>query len=107
MARSTSIPIPDLAGRLAVVTGASDGIGQVIAARLAEAGAEVILPVRNAAKGEAAAVRLRERVPGAKVSTRPLDLSSLRSVAAFTEGLVAEGRPVGILVNNAGVMTPP
>ncbi|NQX16784.1 SDR family oxidoreductase [Rathayibacter sp. VKM Ac-2857] len=102
-----SIPIPDLSGRLAVVTGASDGIGRVIATRLAAAGAELILPVRSAAKGEVAAEGIRREVPGAAVSTRPLDLSSLRSVGALTEGLRAEGRPIDLLVNNAGVMQPP
>jgi len=107
MARTIDITIPDLTGRLAVVTGASDGIGQVIATRLASAGAEVVMPVRNPAKGEAAAARIRRIAPGATVETRELDLSSLSSVAALTTGLVAEGRPIDILVNNAGVMTPP
>ncbi len=98
---------PDMTGRLAVVTGASDGIGVEIAALLARAGAELILPVRNEAKGEAAARGIRDRISGARVSTRPLDLSSLDSVADLTATLRAEGRPVHILVNNAGVMTPP
>ncbi|QHC57409.1 SDR family oxidoreductase [Rathayibacter sp. VKM Ac-2760] len=102
-----SIPIPDQTGRLAVVTGASDGIGRVIASRLAAAGAELILPVRSAAKGEAAAAAIRATTPGAVVSTRPLDLSSLRSVSALTDALLAEGRPLDLLVNNAGVMQPP
>ncbi|MEU4313228.1 SDR family oxidoreductase [Nocardia sp. NPDC024068] len=107
MVRDMDIAIPGLSGKLAVVTGASDGIGSVIARRLAEAGAEVIMPVRNAAKGEKAADRLRELVPGANVATRALDLSSLDSVAALADRLVGEGRPIDILVNNAGVMTPP
>jgi len=107
MARTIDITIPDLTGRLAVVTGASDGIGQVIATRLASAGAELVMPVRNPAKGEAAAARIRRIAPGATIETRELDLSSLSSVAALTTGLVAEGRAIDILVNNAGVMTPP
>ena len=102
-----SIPIPDLSGRLAVVTGASDGIGRVIATRLAAAGAELILPVRSAAKGDAASAAIRRSAPGAVVSTRPLDLSSLRSVSALAEGLLADGRSIDLLVNNAGVMQPP
>jgi NAD(P)-dependent dehydrogenase (short-subunit alcohol dehydrogenase family) len=107
VARTIDIPIPDLAGKLAVVTGASDGIGQVIARRLAQAGAEVIMPVRNSAKGAAAADRIRERVPGAVLALRALDLSSQESVAALTGELLAEGRPLHYLINNAGVMTPP
>jgi NAD(P)-dependent dehydrogenase (short-subunit alcohol dehydrogenase family) len=46
-------------------------------------------------------------VPAAKLSTRALDLSSLKSVAALGQELMAEGRPIDILINNAGVMTPP
>jgi len=44
---------------------------------------------------------------GAKVSVRDLDLASLASVRSFAEGMVGGGRPIGILVNNAGVMAPP
>ncbi|WP_165063192.1 SDR family oxidoreductase [Marisediminicola senii] len=99
--------IPDLTGTLAVVTGASDGIGRVIAGRLARAGAEVILPVRTRSKGEAAVRGIHDAVPGAKVTLRDLDLSSLDSVAALTGELRAEGRPIDLLINNAGVMQPP
>ena len=68
MARTIDIDIPDLTGRRAVVTGASDGMGVVIASRLARAGAEVVIPVRNQQKGEAAADRIRAEVPGAAVA---------------------------------------
>jgi NAD(P)-dependent dehydrogenase (short-subunit alcohol dehydrogenase family) len=105
--RNTDIAVPALSGTRAVVTGGSDGIGLVVARRLAEAGAEVVLPVRNQAKGEAAASGIRAAVPGVQVSTRALDLSSLDSVTALADGLKSEGIPIGILINNAGVMTPP
>lgn len=101
------ITIPDLAGKRAVVTGASDGIGLDIAGRLAAAGAEVILPVRNPRKGEAAISRIRRQAPDAKVSLRTLDLSSLESVASLGKILHDENQPIHILINNAGVMTPP
>jgi NAD(P)-dependent dehydrogenase (short-subunit alcohol dehydrogenase family) len=107
MARVIDIAIPDQSGRRAVVTGASDGIGVVIARRLAAAGADVVLPVRNLDKGERAAAGIREAVPGANVEVRRLDLSSLESVASFADALLTEGRPIAVLVNNAGVMTPP
>lgn len=97
----------DLHGRRAVVTGASDGIGRVIATQLARAGAEVVLPVRTPTKGEQVASAIRAEIPGAQVSVRSLDLSSLASVAALVDDLVGEGAPVHLLVNNAGVMTPP
>jgi NAD(P)-dependent dehydrogenase (short-subunit alcohol dehydrogenase family) len=101
------ITIPDLTGKRAVVTGASDGIGLGIALRLAAAGAEVVMPVRNPRKGEEAAARIRERIPDANVSLRALDLSSLASVEELGKTLLDEDRPLHILVNNAGVMTPP
>ena len=108
MARTPiDIIIPNLAGKRAVVTGGSDGIGLRIATRLAVAGAEIVLPVRNPAKGEAALATIRARSPKAALSLRPLDLSSLESVAALGETLRAEGDPIHLLINNAGVMTPP
>lgn len=108
MARTRpDMTLPDLAGRLAVVTGASDGVGLHLAARLAAAGAEVVLPVRNRRKGEAATERIRQRHPRAALSLRDLDLSSLDSVAALGATLREEGRPIHLLINNAGVMTPP
>ncbi|MBW0121245.1 SDR family oxidoreductase [Pseudonocardia oceani] len=107
MPRTIDITVPDLSGTRAVVTGASDGFGLGLARRLAAAGAEVLMPVRNRGKGEAAVDGIRRQVPGADVSLRDLDLSSLESVAALAAGLVDEGRPIHVLVNNAGVMTPP
>ena len=105
--RNADTPVPRLDGRRAVVTGASDGMGLVIATRLAAAGAEVVLPVRNPTKGRAAVARVLEQVPDARVSLRDLDLSSLDSVRALTAELLGEGDPVHVLVNNAGVMQPP
>lgn len=105
--RPTNISIPDLSGTRAVATGASDGMGLGIATRLAAAGAEVILPVRNPRKGEVALGTIRRNVPKADVSLRELDLASLASVAAFTTVMRDEDRPIHLLVNNAGVMTPP
>src|SRR5258706_1227925 len=96
----------DRTGRLAVVTGASSGFGLGLAPRLAAAGAEILLPVRDEAKGEAALSRIRAEVPGADVSLRELDLASLKSVDALGDTLNAEGRPIHILINNAGLMTP-
>ncbi|WP_194410056.1 SDR family oxidoreductase [Microbacterium cremeum] len=101
------IAIPSLTGRRAVVTGASDGIGLRIATRLARAGAEVVLPVRNPAKGESASASIRAAAPGAHIALQELDLSSLASITAFGEAMRRDGRPVHLLINNAGVMSPP
>ncbi|WP_163541659.1 SDR family oxidoreductase [Occultella kanbiaonis] len=105
--RQFDISVPNLSGRRAVVTGASDGVGLGIATRLAAAGADVVMPVRNPRKGEAAIARIREQHPEAKLSLEELDLSSLASVAALGEKLLADGAPIHLLINNAGVMTPP
>ena len=108
MARSDiAVTVPDLSGKLAVVTGSNSGSGLGLATRLSAAGADVIMAIRNRAKGEAAIDQIRATVPDAKLTIKNLDLSSLASVAALGEELNAEGRPIDILINNAGVMTPP
>ncbi|MXG90263.1 SDR family oxidoreductase [Nocardioides flavescens] len=99
--------VPDLTGRRVVVTGASDGMGLRLAARLAGAGADLVLPVRNRAKGDAAVASIRDEHPQARVTLRELDLASLASVARLGEALRAEGDPVHVLIANAGVMAPP
>ncbi|GAA5150178.1 SDR family oxidoreductase [Nocardioides marinquilinus] len=107
MPRTYDLPLPDLTGRRALVTGASDGMGLGIAERLAGAGAEVLLPVRNRAKGEAAVARIRETRPRARLVLHDLDLASLESVGALTARLREDGEPLHVLVNNAGLMNPP
>jgi NAD(P)-dependent dehydrogenase (short-subunit alcohol dehydrogenase family) len=101
------IQLPDLTGTRALVTGASDGMGLVIATRLAVAGAELLLPVRNPRKGAEALETIRASAPGAKIALHDLDLSSLASVAALGATLQDAGAPIHLLINNAGVMTPP
>jgi NAD(P)-dependent dehydrogenase (short-subunit alcohol dehydrogenase family) len=105
--RDFDITVPDLSGKRAVVTGASDGMGLGIATRLAAAGAQVVMPVRNPRKGEAAVSAIREQHPSADVTLRALDLSSLTSVAELGKTLLDEGKPIHLLINNAGVMQPP
>jgi NAD(P)-dependent dehydrogenase (short-subunit alcohol dehydrogenase family) len=107
MAADLIATVPDLSGKLAVVTGANSGLGFGLARRLSAAGAQVVLAIRNRAKGAAAIDEIRATVPAAKLTMKPLDLSSLSSVAALGAQLNAEGRPIDILINNAGVMTPP
>lgn len=101
--RLPPLALPDLTGRRAVVTGASNGIGAATAAALAGAGAEVVLAVRDQAKGEAAASRIRGVHPRAQVHVEPVELGSLVSIADFTARL--SERPVHLLVNNAGTST--
>src|ERR1700739_49946 len=107
MANDLVATVPDLSGKLVIVTGSNSGLGFGLARRLSAAGADVVMAIRNRAKGEGAIAEVRATVPTAKLTIKPLDLSSLTSVAALGEQLNAEGRPIDILINNAGVMTPP
>jgi NAD(P)-dependent dehydrogenase (short-subunit alcohol dehydrogenase family) len=99
--------IPNQQGKLALITGATGGLGFETALELARAGAEVILAGRNPAKGAQALRRIRASAPAAKVRFEQVDLASLASVADFAGRLLAEGRPIDILVNNAAVMALP
>jgi NAD(P)-dependent dehydrogenase (short-subunit alcohol dehydrogenase family) len=97
----------DLSGRVAIVTGASTGIGEETARALAAAGARVVLAARDAKKTNAAADAIRAAVPGAELEVGWLDLTSLDSVRAFAGGFLAEHDQLHLLVNNAGVMYTP
>src|SRR5512132_2937141 len=99
--------VPDQTGRLAVVTGANSGTGKEAAKRLAAAGAHVVLAVRTPAKGEQARDEILAAHPGARLEVRRIDLADLASVRDFADALLADGTPVDLLLNNAGVMMPP
>ncbi len=107
MSGTHDISIPDLHGKLAIVTGANSGLGFGITRRLAAAGAEVILAVRNATKGEQAIAQLRAEQPHAQLGLELIDLANLASIRDFATRLNAAGRPIHLLINNAGVMAPP
>lgn len=103
----TEKDVPDQSGRLAIVTGSNTGLGYDTARVLAARGAQVVMAVRDTAKGESAAARIRQLTPGAKVSVQKLDLGSLASVREAAAALTAEYPRVDLLINNAGVMYPP
>ena len=106
-ARWTSGDVPGQQGRLAVVSGANTGLGFETARVLAARGASVVLAVRDAEKGKAAAARIAGTAPGANVTVQPLDLASLESIRAAAGELRARHPRIDLLVNNAGVMFPP
>ena len=99
--------IPNLHGRVAVVTGATGGLGFESCRALARAGAHVILAARNPEKTAEAEKRLREELPGASLEAVPLDLASLRSVREAAERIAGSHRALHILLNNAGLMAIP
>jgi NAD(P)-dependent dehydrogenase (short-subunit alcohol dehydrogenase family) len=97
----------DLSGKRAVVTGASTGLGEETTRALSAHGAAITMAVRDTARGDAAAARIRELVPEADLEVRQLELGSLASVRAFAEGFLAEHNQLDLLINNAGVMASP
>ena len=99
-----------LTGKVAVITGANSGIGRVCAAELSRRGAKVVILCRSREKGLAAAKEITRETTGAdsgEVVFRQLDLASLASVRACADQLRAELDRLDILLNNAGIMTPP
>jgi NAD(P)-dependent dehydrogenase (short-subunit alcohol dehydrogenase family) len=63
-----TLEVPDLSGRFAVVTGANSGLGFGLAKRLAAAGADVVMAIRSKPKSVTAIAKIRETVPGAKLT---------------------------------------
>ncbi len=103
----TTGDIPDQSGRVAIITGANTGLGYHAAAALAQAGAHVVLAVRNLEKGNLALARVVAAYPDADVTLQELDLSSLTSVRAAANALRKRYPRIDLLINNAGVMWTP
>ncbi len=95
----TAADLPSQKGRIFIVTGANSGIGLPTARALAEAGAHVVLAVRDVAKGETVAASI-----AGDTEVRRLDLADLASVRAFADAWQGD---VDVLINNAGVMRTP
>ncbi|KAL9412289.1 hypothetical protein AB3S75_045837 [Citrus x aurantiifolia] len=97
----------DGTGLTAIVTGASSGIGTETARVLALRGVHVIMAVRNMAAGKDVREAIVKEIPSAKVDAVELDVSSLASVRKFASEYNSQGRPLNILINNAGIMASP
>lgn len=92
-----------LAGQVALVTGASRGIGRSIALRLAEQGAQLALVARSVGAVDRVAAELGERFPGRRVLTHACDVSKLKEAMGVVEATLKELGRIDILVNNAGI----
>ena len=103
----TTADVPDLNGRVAIITGSNTGIGFQAAAVLAESGAHVVLAVRNTEKGNHALARIVAAHPNADVTLQELDLGSLKSVRTAAAALRRAYPRIDLLINNAGVMWTP
>jgi NAD(P)-dependent dehydrogenase (short-subunit alcohol dehydrogenase family) len=95
----------DLHGRCAIVTGGAAGIGAETVRALASVGARVIIATRDVSKAEPVAAALRAETGNSLIAVAALDLASLRSVHVFAAQLLAERRPLHLLINNAGLIT--
>lgn len=98
----------DLTGKRVLITGVSAGLGIETARALASRGAHIIGAARDLAKAEKAIARaFADTRPAGGIELIELDLASLQSVRACADRLVADGRPLDVVINNAGVAHPP
>ena len=99
--------IPDLTGKVAIVTGANSGIGFEAARELARKGAATVLACRSAERGQRALDALQAEVPAAAAALMELDLASLDSIGRFAEAFRERHERLDLLINNAGIMAIP
>ena len=99
----TAEQIPDMTGQRVLVTGANRGLGFATVVELAKKGCEVIMTARTVEKGNAAADKVRELCPDAKLHVMQLDLSTLDSVRELAKQVCSEFDTLNALVNNAGI----
>ena len=99
----TAERIPDLTGKIAIVTGANSGIGYEAAVALARKGAQTILACRSKVRGEAALQKIQGGDPQARVELLLLDLSDLASIRSFADVFAGRYSKLDILINNAGI----
>ncbi|CAN6242271.1 unnamed protein product [Urochloa humidicola] len=93
----------DGSGLVAIVTGASSGIGAETCRVLALRGVYVVMGVRNLSSGSLVREKIVGQIPTAKIEILELDLSSMSSVRRFIDNFNALDLPLNILVNNAGI----
>lgn len=110
--KSTSDQVADryaeFAGnKFAVVTGGNGGLGLETARVLALKGSNVTIACRSLKNGQDAVAIIRKENPEAKVSAMQLDLGSFSSIRQFASDYKASGKPLHLLINNAGVMACP
>lgn len=103
----TAENMPDLTGKIAIVTGANSGIGYEMARALARREAVVILACRNQDKGAAAVRQIDQEYPAAKAELMPLDLADLASIRRFAGEFAGRHDRLDLLINNAGIMAVP
>lgn len=99
--------IPPQSGRIAIVTGANDGLGFQTTLALSKTGMKVVMACRNLTKANKALEEIIRQVPAASLELMHLDLSKLSLVRAFAEEYKQKYEHLDLLINNAGIMIPP
>ena len=99
--------IPDLTGKIIIITGANNGIGFENSKQFARKNATVIMACRNLEKGQKALNTVKKKVPSAKVELMKLDLANLYSIKEFVSEFKQKYDKLDILLNNAGIMMIP
>lgn len=103
----TKESIPNLKGKEAIVTGSNTGLGYETALALFRAGANVTVACRNKDSAENAINKMKALGGEGTLTYRELDLSSLTNIKQFAERFISEKDELHILINNAGVASPP
>jgi len=99
--------MPDLTGKVIIVTGGNSGLGFESVKAFAIKGAEVILTSRAMEKGEAARMEINKSHPGGNIVVKTLDLMDFASIKDFVQEFKDKYDRLDVLVNNAGIMTTP
>ncbi|MHC1680978.1 MAG: SDR family NAD(P)-dependent oxidoreductase [Methanomassiliicoccales archaeon] len=99
--------VPRIDGKRAIVTGAASGLGAYIAEALSAKGASVVLADKDVRGAESIAERIRSSVLGSAPSVQDLDLADPASIGRFVSWYKTEYMTLDLLINNAGIMTPP
>ena len=99
----TTADIPDLTGKVAIVTGANSGLGFYTTLELARHGALVVMACRSREKTDEAIRDIRGSNPESKLEFMALDLSDVASVGAFAKAFLDMHKRLDVLVNNAGI----
>lgn len=99
--------VPDLSGKVIIVTGANSGIGYEAAKEFSRKGAKTILACRNMERAKAALGKINEEISDSKAEIMRLDVASLKSVHEFAKAFKKKYKRLDVLLNNAGVMMTP
>ncbi|MEM7798919.1 MAG: oxidoreductase [Chloroflexota bacterium] len=103
----TTDNIPDLTGKIIIVTGANSGLGYETTKALAAKSGKVIMGCRSRGKAETAFNQIKAEQPNADLEIIDLDLASLASIRAFVDQFKAKYSQLDLLINNAGIMMVP